>query len=260
MTANAIAKALAVALALASEGRSCFPCAGNKRPTSPHGFLDASADPIALCELWSKCPGQLVGVRTGNASGFDVLDLDRKHPQAAEWWTAHRDSIPVTRVHRTRSGGLHLLPQHASHLRCSASKIARGIDVRGDGGYVIWWPIAGLPALRAAPVAPWPDWSRLRLLSRQRPVASRATVPHRHALVRLEQRYRWRTVSAHAEAQRAPHPESAPTPIDRFGFGLLAGSSNQNLKNQICACGPPFPLRASISSSLSELKAATASL
>jgi hypothetical protein len=185
MTAEMIARALDGALMLASEGRPCVPCAGSKRPTSPRGFLDASADPIALGELWSKYPGQLVGVRTGDASGIDVLDLDRKHRQAAEWWTAHRDSLPVTRVHRTRSGGLHLLFEHALNMRCSASKIAPGIDVRGDGGYVIWWPIAGLPVLRDAPLAAWPERLRIQLLTPQRPAASRATVPDGHTLARL---------------------------------------------------------------------------
>jgi hypothetical protein len=185
MAAEKIANVLGEALMLASEGRPCLPCAANKRPTSPRGFLDASADPIALRELWSNCPGQLVGVRTGKASGIDVLDLDHKHRQAAEWWTAHRDSLPVTRAHRTRSGGLHLLFQHTPGMRCSASKIASGIDVRGDGGYVIWWPIAGLPVLLDAPLARWPEWLRIQLLSPQRPVAFRATMPDRHALARL---------------------------------------------------------------------------
>jgi Bifunctional DNA primase/polymerase, N-terminal len=185
MTGETIASAFAGALMLASEGRPCFPCAGSKRPTASRGFLDATTDPMALRQLWSKCPGPLVGVRTGNASGIDVLDFDRKHRQAVGWWTAHRDDLPVTRVHRTRSGGLHLLLQHAPDMRCSASKIALGIDVRGDGGYVIWWPIAGLPVLCDAPLAPWPEWLRIQLLSPQRPVAVRPTVPDTHALARL---------------------------------------------------------------------------
>jgi hypothetical protein len=185
MTVETIARALGGARMLASKGRPCFPCAGNKRPTSPRGFFDASADPVALRELWSKCPGPLVGVRTGKASGIDVLDLDRKHCEAAEWWMTHRDSLPVTRVHRTRSGGLHLLFLHAPDIRCSASKIAPGVDVRGDGGYVIWWPTAGLPVLCDAPLSPWPEWLRVQLISPQRPLASRATVPDGHALTRL---------------------------------------------------------------------------
>jgi hypothetical protein len=39
---------------------------------------------------------------------MDALDLDRKHRHSAKWWVAYRDHLPVTRVHRTRSGGLHL--------------------------------------------------------------------------------------------------------------------------------------------------------
>src|SRR5271168_4998618 len=67
MTAETIAMALGGALMLASEDRPCSPCAGSKRPTTPRGFLDASADPIALRELWSKCPGRLVGNRNAGA-------------------------------------------------------------------------------------------------------------------------------------------------------------------------------------------------
>jgi hypothetical protein len=114
-----------------------------------------------------------------------VLDLDRKHRQAAEWWTAHRDGLPVTRVHRTRSGGLHLLFQHAPDVRCSVGKITRGVDVRGNGGYVIWWPIAGLPVLHDAELAPWPEWLRIHLLSPKRTPALRSVVPDRHTLARL---------------------------------------------------------------------------
>jgi hypothetical protein len=43
-------------------------------------------------------------------------------------------------------------------LRCSASKIAPGVDVRADGGYVVWWPREGLRVVSDAPVAHWPEW------------------------------------------------------------------------------------------------------
>jgi hypothetical protein len=38
------------------------------------------------------------------------------------------------------------------------SKIASGIDVRAEGGYVIDWQCAGFPVLVDAPLARWPDW------------------------------------------------------------------------------------------------------
>jgi hypothetical protein len=142
-------RALGDALKLASEGRHCFPCASSKRPTTPHGFLDASADPVVLRELWANYAGPLVGVRTGLSSGIDVLDLDRKHPEALVWWFSHRDRLPLTRVHRTRSGGLHLIFRHVPDVRCSAGRIAPGIDVRGDGGYIIWWPGTARSGIRA---------------------------------------------------------------------------------------------------------------
>jgi hypothetical protein len=182
-----IGRALRDALVLASEGRHCFPCLSTKRPATPHGFLDASADPVALQELWARYAGPLVGVRTGRSSGIDVLDLDRKHGEAVAWWASNRGRLSVTRVHRTRSGGLHLVFRHVPDIRCSASRIAPGIDVRGDDGYIIWWPALGLPVLSSAPLAIWPDWLCAQLLPTQRIVAPRIRVPDRHALMRLVQ-------------------------------------------------------------------------
>jgi hypothetical protein len=138
-----------------------------------------------LRALWSRHPGELIGVSTGDVSGVDVLDIDAKHVGAAQWWGAYRDRIPATRVHRTRSGGLHLLFRHVSRVGCSVGRIALGIDVRGDGGYVIWWPGAGLPVLSDAALASWPDWLCWLAMPSPPPVEPRITVPDRHALAGL---------------------------------------------------------------------------
>jgi Bifunctional DNA primase/polymerase, N-terminal len=106
MTAAEIAPVLDSALALGAEGRNCFPCTANKRPTTPRGFHDAASDPTVLRTLWRQYPASLVGVATSAVSKVDVLDLDRKHPEAAEWWSRNRDKLPDTQAHRTRSGGL----------------------------------------------------------------------------------------------------------------------------------------------------------
>lgn len=150
--------ALAAAQALAAEGFPCFPCRGDKAPACPGGFKAATTDQAALPELWNRFPGPLLGVATGTLSGFDVLDLDAKHAEARAWWREKRSDLPITRVHRTRSGGLHLLLRHADGLRCSAGKIAAGIDVRADGGFIVWWPSAGLPVVPGGAIAPWPVW------------------------------------------------------------------------------------------------------
>lgn len=151
-------KILAAALDLAARGLPSFPCLADKRPATPHGFKDATADPDGLRALWAQYPGVLVGVATGSGAGIDVLDLDIKHTEARTWWREHRHRIPQTRKHKTRSGGMHLLFQHNDTVTCTAAKIALGVDTRANGGYCIWWPAAGLPVISDAPPAPWPDW------------------------------------------------------------------------------------------------------
>jgi hypothetical protein len=90
------------------------------------------------------------------ADDYAVLDVDAKHPEAHDWYAANRDLLLPTRVHRTRSGGLDLVYGRDETVICSAGKICRGVDVRGDGGYLIWLPAACLPVLCAGPIAPWP--------------------------------------------------------------------------------------------------------
>jgi hypothetical protein len=51
-----------------------------------------------------------------------------------------------------------MLFRHAQGVRNSAGKIAPGVDVRGDGGYIIAWPAAGLPVENAGALADWPAW------------------------------------------------------------------------------------------------------
>jgi hypothetical protein len=100
---------------------------------------------------------------TGAASGVVVVDLDVKDGRggdaAFETLRAGRDLPPHPLV-RTRSGGLHIyfstVPGRS--IRCSASRLARGVDVRGEDGYVIVPPSPGYTVLRRAPLAPPPAW------------------------------------------------------------------------------------------------------
>jgi len=87
---------------------ACLRCDVCKKSACLHGFKDATTDPDTIRQLWRMYPGELIGIPTGATSGFDVLDIDTaRHPEAREWWIAHREYIPRTRLHLTGSGGLH---------------------------------------------------------------------------------------------------------------------------------------------------------
>ncbi len=81
----------------------------------------------------------MIGVATGERSGVSVLDVDVKHNEARRWWAQHEIRLPTTRAFRTRGGGVHLYFRHAPGVRNVNGKPTKGVDVRGDGGYGIYW-------------------------------------------------------------------------------------------------------------------------
>lgn len=152
---------LTLALNLArNRGWHVLPCKDDKKPSCRNGLLDASIDPAQIRNLFSDWNATLIGIRTGEASGVDVLDIDPKHEMATKWWTAASPRIPPTRTYQTRSGGIHAYFQHAAGIANTQSKLAHGVDTRGDGGYAIFWFAAGFDCLDHSPPAPWPTWLR----------------------------------------------------------------------------------------------------
>jgi hypothetical protein len=108
--------------------------------------------------VWRRIPKEWerVAVPTGAINGFDVLDVDTKNG-ATEWYWQHFEAMPRTRMQVTESGGYHVFFRHAEGLKGSQSRIAKGVDVRADGGYVIDWGREGLPVANADVFAPWPE-------------------------------------------------------------------------------------------------------
>lgn len=155
--------ALQAARELAERGIPSFPCLESKAPACPSGFKAATANSTALTALWQEFPAPLVGVPTGAISGIDVLDIDTPKG-GGEWLADNAANLPSTRTHQSRSGGWHFLFNHHSGIRNSASKIAPGVDVRGDGGYAIWWPASGLNVQNEGVLADWPEWLAEKLL------------------------------------------------------------------------------------------------
>jgi hypothetical protein len=129
-----------------------FRCGADKRPQTRNGFKDAV--------LWRRIPKEWprVGVPTGAVNGIDIVDVDtKKGAKGADWFWRHFEGLPKTRMQVTESGGYHVFFKHAEGLRCSSSRIAEGVDVRADGGYVIDWSREGLPVANAGLLVDWPE-------------------------------------------------------------------------------------------------------
>ncbi len=78
-------------------------------------------------------------MRTGQESGLVVLDIDAgAGDESAHRLQAQHGALPDTPIALTGGGGFHVLLHHpGSPVPCSAGKVAPGLDIRADGGYVI---------------------------------------------------------------------------------------------------------------------------
>jgi len=132
-------------LVLTSTGFRIFPCR-EKRPITKNGFKDASADPEQIKTWWTQYPDAQVGLPTGKNINAFVLDVDLPDGSASlAALEAKHSPLPPSWQTRTTSGGEHrfyALPADRK-IRNSASKLAPGLDVRGEGGYVIAPPSPG---------------------------------------------------------------------------------------------------------------------
>lgn len=134
------------ALKLAAAGLPVFPCRnvpgleGHKAPLTKHGHKDATTDADQIRQWWAKHPNALIGMPTGARSGIAVLDIDCKNgkdgfPSVPGW-----KGLSPLRV-ETGSGGAHLYFQAHRPIRNATG--SDGVDVRGEGGYVIVPPSQG---------------------------------------------------------------------------------------------------------------------
>lgn len=118
-------------------------------PVQPRGKIPlikgwqehATRDLEQLAKWWHQFPDANIGVATGIKSGVFVLDVDVKTggfeslvrlKDASQGW-------PDTLTAKTGSGGLHIYFRYdpAKPVRNSASRIAPGLDIRGEGGFVV---------------------------------------------------------------------------------------------------------------------------
>lgn len=122
-------------------GWSVFPLLPrSKAPATKNGFHDASKEESEIRELWGTRTNLNIGIATGTVSGFWVLDIDpdKGGETALSELENKYGSLPDTLISKTGGGGKHYLfkiPKDAA-IPCTIGKIARGIDTRGNGGYI----------------------------------------------------------------------------------------------------------------------------
>ena len=164
---------LRAALWYANRGWPVFPLSpGEKVPLKgSRGFYEATCEALTISRWAKETPDANLGLRCGAASGVVVLDLDLYEPgadMALEALIAAHGPLPDTVESQTPRGGRHLFFAHpGGTVRPSAGALGLGVDVRGDGSYVLLPPssIGGVPYLWLAgqaphemALAPWPDW------------------------------------------------------------------------------------------------------
>lgn len=131
------------AVGLATAGVPVFPVAvGGKQPLTGHGFHDASTDLDQIRRWWSVTPAANIGMPTGVASGFVVVDVDVHGPTNGYVALDRADRAGLLEgweaLVQTPTDGLHAYYPATPGAEQRSWQAARaGIDFRGDGGYII---------------------------------------------------------------------------------------------------------------------------
>lgn len=183
----------AAALSYAARGWPVFPVAGvvsghcscraaalcdhpAKHPLNRSGLRAATTDIGQIANWWREWPWAGVGIRTGAPSGLVVVDIDPAHGGLQTIDDLVRSGhLPAATLQtlsvRTGGAGHHLFYDHPGvDVPNTAAQLPRlgpaaGIDLRGDGGYIIAPPSAHISGRRYqweagnAEPAPLPSWA-----------------------------------------------------------------------------------------------------
>lgn len=114
-------------------------CKPAKHPIPIDGHKDATTDRDVVRRWWIKHPEANIGMPTGRRSGILVLDGDGEKGVRTLEESGYSEDAPKV---RTGSGGTHVYASYPEEeeIRNSAGKIAPGLDVRSEGGYVLLPP------------------------------------------------------------------------------------------------------------------------
>jgi hypothetical protein len=167
---------LDAALEYAANRLPVFPCLPRgKEPAVPKGFYAATTNPETIKRCW-RIPDRNIGIPTGIVSGVWVLDIDGDEGEASLCdLKAKHGKLPATWI-STTGRGRHIWFRYTA-IPSSTGRIAPGLDVKADGGYVVAPPSIHTSGHAYAWVVPpegepaeAPAW--LVALARRRPIPS----------------------------------------------------------------------------------------
>lgn len=158
------------AVAYARDGWPVFPLQGKTPLKDSNGHKDATRNIEKIQLWWQKYPTANIGLATGSISGLIVLDVDPHHGGHASFKELENryGQLPKTRMSRTGHGGLHRFYQHPNDGKRYPNTVELeglpGVDVRGDGGYVVLPPsklygrLSYIWGDTQIPIAQAPEW------------------------------------------------------------------------------------------------------
>ncbi|GHC61457.1 bifunctional DNA primase/polymerase [Limoniibacter endophyticus] len=146
---------LNLALSYAAQGWPVFPCRSHeeidpdtgeilapKTPKTSNGFKGATKMERIIRKWWEeRYPDAAIGLPTGSATGFFVLDVDNKPGGANgfEWldeMVAEHGPLPKTARVVSPNGGEHIYFKYVPGTR-NRGALGAGVDIRSEGGYVL---------------------------------------------------------------------------------------------------------------------------
>lgn len=175
---------LQLLLSYVARGWRIFPCLPySKKPATPDGYKSATTD-ISQIEAWHK-NNPFYNWAIANDDKLVVIDLDVKGEGRKGWeYLIEEHGIPEsTIIVKTGGGGEHWwFKAPASHYLGRVIRWKPGIDVLGDGGYILVPPSVTTQEYTFASSAEEPAELPLWLLDRLKDAAKGAIKPQKSPL------------------------------------------------------------------------------
>ncbi len=106
-----------------------------KHPRTKNGLKDASTDEDRIRSWWKRWPDANVGIVTGAISGIWVLDIDPRN--GGDVSLEGLGDVRADVEQETGGRGSHLVFEHNGTPIPTKNGVLPGIDVKGDGGYIV---------------------------------------------------------------------------------------------------------------------------